>query len=289
MISVNPPLKNQNIQLTVQPSWGMELTAHYGVGLPELVTESDFFSRMRTWSLPVWLSNNTKKQDLCKLFLYLFLCLECFTVFQPWQLKAQCKIPKKWKQTTFSILMLLCSLFQSLNPCLGQIESSRMCIKTIPNLPTSFCPPSIDITMGFIHITCWHLDSAHYISGSQNLNLSSVIVKGTIEIHVWIKARRGSQHPTTITIIWKLALVSLHAVPQRDTSEMLSYMPLLTSTGSEPSSPKPSLYMGMNPWSGSSSFPASLFPYYNFVNGNLQESYQSCYGIGDPSQSSQSN
>lgn len=89
-----------------------------------------------------------------------------------------------------------------------------MCIKTIPNLPSSFCPPSIDITMGFIYITCWHLDSAHYISGSQNLNLSSVIVKGTIEIHVWIKARRGSQHPTTITIIWKLALVSLHAVPK---------------------------------------------------------------------------
>lgn len=81
------------------------------------------------------------------------------------------------------------------------MKKKRMCIKTIPNLPSSLCPPSIDIKMGFIYINCWHIDSAHYISGSQNLNLSSVIVRDIIEIHMWIKARRGSQHPTTITII----------------------------------------------------------------------------------------
>lgn len=50
-------------------------------------------------------------------------------------------------------------------------------------------------------------------------------------IHVWIKARRGSQYPTTVTISWKLALVGLYTVPQRDSSVVQSYMSLLASLG----------------------------------------------------------
>lgn len=84
------------------------------------------------------------------------------------------------------------------------------------------------------------------------------------------KAKIGRQHPIRHpTISWKLELVRVYTIPKRDSSEMQSYMSLLASTGTEPNSPKQSSYTGMNPCSGSSSFPDSLFLCYSFVTRNL--------------------